>query len=58
MSIRVYLTRIVYIYGVVINSGELLLDQQRFQEAVEKFDRAIELEKAKYVQFTHFLLPC
>ncbi|KAF8551079.1 ADP ATP carrier receptor [Imleria badia] len=26
--------------------GELLLDQQRFQEAVEKFDRAIELEKA------------
>ncbi|KIJ57455.1 hypothetical protein HYDPIDRAFT_44915 [Hydnomerulius pinastri MD-312] len=28
--------------------GELLLDQQRFQDAVEKFDRAIELEKAKY----------
>ncbi|KAF8123549.1 nucleotide hydrolase-domain-containing protein [Boletus edulis] len=27
--------------------GELLLDQQRFQDAVEKFDRAIELEKAK-----------
>ncbi|KAI9463853.1 hypothetical protein HD554DRAFT_2316055 [Boletus coccyginus] len=26
--------------------GELLLDQQRFQESVEKFDRAIELEKA------------
>ncbi|KAF8429982.1 mitochondrial outer membrane translocase receptor TOM70 [Boletus edulis BED1] len=26
--------------------GELLLDQQRFQDAVEKFDRAIELEKA------------
>lgn len=28
--------------------GELLLDQQRFQDAVEKFDRAIELEKEKY----------
>jgi import receptor subunit TOM70 len=28
--------------------GELLLDQQRFQDAVEKFDRAIELEKAKF----------
>ncbi|EMD35737.1 hypothetical protein CERSUDRAFT_115692 [Gelatoporia subvermispora B] len=27
--------------------GELLLDQQRFQDAVEKFDRAIELERAK-----------
>jgi len=27
--------------------GELLLDQTRFQEAVEKFDRAIELEKKK-----------
>jgi len=27
--------------------GELLLDQQRFEEAVEKFDKAIELEKAK-----------
>ncbi|KAL4066371.1 hypothetical protein V8B97DRAFT_2066284 [Scleroderma yunnanense] len=27
--------------------GELLLDQQRFSDAVEKFDRAIELEKAK-----------
>ncbi|KAN0078116.1 hypothetical protein V8E55_010173 [Tylopilus felleus] len=26
--------------------GELLLDQQRFQDAIEKFDRAIELEKA------------
>jgi import receptor subunit TOM70 len=25
--------------------GELLLDQQRFQDSVEKFDRAIELEK-------------
>jgi import receptor subunit TOM70 len=28
-------------------SGELLLDQQRFQDAVEKFDRAIELERQK-----------
>jgi len=27
--------------------GELLLDQQRFQDAVEKFERAIELEKLK-----------
>jgi import receptor subunit TOM70 len=26
--------------------GELLLDQTRFQEAVEKFDKAVELEKA------------
>lgn len=28
-------------------SGELLLDQQRFDDAIEKFDRAFELEKAK-----------
>ncbi|EIN04478.1 ADP/ATP carrier receptor [Punctularia strigosozonata HHB-11173 SS5] len=27
--------------------GELLLDQGRFEDAVEKFDKAIELEKAK-----------
>ncbi|KAF8495915.1 mitochondrial outer membrane translocase receptor TOM70 [Russula emetica] len=27
--------------------GELLLDQQRFQDAIEKFDRAIELERQK-----------
>ncbi|OBZ73262.1 Mitochondrial import receptor subunit tom70 [Grifola frondosa] len=27
--------------------GELLLDQQRFQDAIDKFDRAIELERAK-----------
>ncbi|EGN97602.1 hypothetical protein SERLA73DRAFT_92775 [Serpula lacrymans var. lacrymans S7.3] len=27
--------------------GELLLDQQRFQDAVEKFERAIEIERAK-----------
>ncbi|BFZ63879.1 TOM (translocase of outer membrane) complex component [Saitoella coloradoensis] len=26
--------------------GELLMDQQRFEDALEKFDRAIELEKA------------
>jgi import receptor subunit TOM70 len=30
-------------------SGELLLDQQRFGDAVEKFERAIELERLKYV---------
>lgn len=30
-----------------VSSGELLLDQQRFEDAVEKFDRAVELEKAK-----------
>ncbi|KAG5352015.1 hypothetical protein C0989_004211 [Termitomyces sp. Mn162] len=28
-------------------NGELLLDQQRYEDAVEKFDRAIELEKLK-----------
>ena len=33
---------------MVFSSGELLLDQQRFEEAVEKFDKAIELEKLKY----------
>ncbi|KAG8740239.1 TOM (translocase of outer membrane) complex component [Ceratobasidium sp. 414] len=27
--------------------GELLLDQQRFHDAIEKFDRAIEIEKQK-----------
>ncbi|KAH8111616.1 TPR-like protein [Phellopilus nigrolimitatus] len=27
--------------------GELLLDQKRYEDAIEKFDRAIELEKAK-----------
>ncbi|KAJ7119668.1 mitochondrial outer membrane translocase receptor TOM70 [Mycena epipterygia] len=27
--------------------GELLLDQQRFEDAVEKFERAVELEKLK-----------
>ncbi|KAJ3735563.1 hypothetical protein DFJ43DRAFT_991372 [Lentinula guzmanii] len=29
--------------------GELLLDQQRYQDAIEKFDKAIEIEKLKYV---------
>ena len=32
---------------IIISSGELLLDQQRFEDAVEKFDKAIELENAK-----------
>jgi len=27
--------------------GELLLDQNRFQDAIDKFDRAIELERTK-----------
>jgi len=31
----------------ICSSGELLLDQQRFDDAIEKFDKAIELEKAK-----------
>jgi len=31
------------------HSGELLLDQQRFPDAIEKFDRAIEIEKEKCV---------
>ncbi|KAI8970592.1 hypothetical protein BD414DRAFT_540869 [Trametes punicea] len=30
-------------------SGELLLDQQRYPDAIEKFDRAIEIERAKRV---------
>ena len=38
-------------------SGELLLDQQRFEDAVEKFDKAIELENAKYVYCPAFLPP-
>jgi import receptor subunit TOM70 len=33
---------------IAFDSGELLLDQKRFDEAVEKFDKAIEIEKAKY----------
>ena len=35
---------------MLIFSGELLLDQSRFQDAVDKFDRAIELEKTKLVK--------
>ena len=35
-------------YGF-LDSGELLLDQGRFAEAIEKFERAIELENEKYV---------
>lgn len=34
------------------HSGELLLDQQRYQDAVDKFDRAIEIEKAGYNQIS------
>ena len=30
-------------------SGELLMDQGRFEEAVEKFDKAVELERTKFV---------
>jgi len=35
-------------------SGELLLDQQRFPDAIERFERAIELEKLKWVVSIHF----
>ena len=34
-------------------SGELLLDQGRFQDAVDKFEEAIRLEKEKYVLPPH-----
>jgi mitochondrial import receptor subunit TOM70 len=37
-------------------SGELLLDQQRFQDAVDKFDRAIELERTKSVSSPNRLI--
>lgn len=30
-------------------SGEVLLDQERYQDAIEKFERAIELERNKWV---------
>ena len=30
------------------NSGEVLLDQQRYQDAIEKFDYVIEHENDKY----------
>jgi len=39
----------------VICSGELLLDQGRFQDAIDKFDRAIELEKTKLVGASGFV---
>ena len=45
----------VYIW---ISSGKPLLDQQRFQEAMEKLNRAIELKKAKYVKFTFLWSFC
>jgi hypothetical protein len=32
---------------VVWFSGELLLDQQRFEDAIRNFDEAIEIEKKK-----------
>ena len=38
-----------YIGLTALGSGELLLDQQRYPDAIEKFDRAIEIERAKYV---------
>lgn len=38
--------------GLCSFSGELLLDQQRFDDAIDKFDRAIELELAKYDLFS------
>lgn len=41
------MTEYLYTELIFLLSGELLLDQQRFQDAVEKFDRAVELEKAK-----------
>jgi hypothetical protein len=28
-------------------SGEVLLDQERYQDAIEKFERAIDLEREK-----------
>ncbi|KAJ7577925.1 hypothetical protein C8J56DRAFT_1016670 [Mycena floridula] len=37
--------------------GELLLDQQRYEDAVEKFERAIELEKASTKKSTPNVLP-
>lgn len=40
-------TNLTDIGVAIVISGELLLDQQRFQDAVEKFDRAVELEELK-----------
>lgn len=31
--------------ALTCRSGELLLDQQKFQESVERFDRSLELDK-------------
>ena len=31
-------------------SGEILLDQQKYQEAVERFDRSLELDKKRCVK--------
>lgn len=31
------------------HSGELLLDQQKFQESVERFDKSLELDKNRLV---------
>lgn len=35
--------------------GELLLDQQKFDEAIENFDRAIEIEESKKEKSTNVL---
>lgn len=35
---------------ILFLSGELLLDLQRYGDSVEKFERAIELEKKRWVQ--------
>lgn len=37
------------------SSGELLLDQGRFEEAIEKFDKATELEKLRVPQSPNVL---
>lgn len=37
--------------------GELLLDQQRFEEAVTAFDKSLELGKDKCVSLSLSLLP-
>ena len=37
------------------SSGELLLDQQRYPDAIEKFERAVEIERSKYVHVTFYL---
>jgi hypothetical protein len=42
-----YLRCVAFLVFTCEYSGELLLDQGRFADAVEKFDRAIEMEKKK-----------